>query len=444
MFKGRRYRISCDDLSAPRNKEGSYSAANRWWTEKRKNLDAAASKSEHQGAIEDLDRKISYARTHEPEALPNLEELRKKTSVLKPFEDPELPDAESIQRNVAAARLFGITIPPDLDQVVLQHFFGDRRVWNDRMKRTPSISPDKTFARNLEDFLKESKPSQEPATYSELSRNLKKLFEGKDKFLEPTADISCINESLVSRHSQWLHSRNLDSTTHNKYLGFFRRFVVWLFQTKRIDQLPRNLDSKTHGKKKQHKAVAVYQGVREVLRKLPEKQRLWALLCLNCGMTNVDLGGLEWADITKEGEIWILCRRRVKTGKNPKIPTVRYKLWEEVIDLLANIKPENPVGHIFTMRNGKPLYRHTFNEEGIATKYDGFGVCWKRMKNKPEIPLAKFRSIAATELKKDHRDLVSYYLGHAPTTVADKHYAAESDGPFFEALDKLHQRIFRD
>ena len=47
-----------------------------------------------------------------------------------------------------------------------------------------------------------------------------------------------------------------------------------------------------------------------------------------------------------------------------------------------------------------------------------------------------FRKTSATRLKgsKDYRDLRHYFLGHSARTVADRHYAAESQALLAEAV----------
>ncbi len=59
---------------------------------------------------------------------------------------------------------------------------------------------------------------------------------------------------------------------------------------------------------------------------------MYALLGLNCGMSNTDLAGLKKSEVDlKEGT---LTRKRVKTGDNDNVPIVCYKLWPETLKLL--------------------------------------------------------------------------------------------------------------
>lgn len=243
----------------------------------------------------------------------------------------------------------------------------------------------------------------------------------------------------MTAHYLWLTGKNYGSGQHNKLLGFFRRFVSWLWTQKQIDELPRNLKTKQHRKKKVYKEVKRFTGVKKSLEALPAEKRLWAMLGLNCGMTNADLGETTWNQIDQKN--WTLIRRRVKTGTNPETPTVTYKLWPETIALLQALPRRT--GLLFLTETGSPLYKSWYDLEGRVHKKDLFASYWNKLDPKPSISLGKFRSIAGTALKEDkrYRDFRDYFLAHAPRTMADQHYSAEADQPFFEATDFIRSVI---
>src|SRR5690348_126122 len=54
MYKGTRYRVSCDELKTARTKEASIAAANNWWIKKRAEIDGAKPKSDEEQIIESL------------------------------------------------------------------------------------------------------------------------------------------------------------------------------------------------------------------------------------------------------------------------------------------------------------------------------------------------------------------------------------------------------
>jgi len=206
-----------------------------------------------------------------------------------------------------------------------------------------------------------------------------------------------------------------------------------------IDHDIRNLKARSQRFKVADKAIKTFSGVATTINSLPDPQKLWALLGLNCGMTNADLGEMTWDMI--ELKSGILTRKRVKTKDVKNVPIVRYKLWKETLDLLKALPGRQ--GLVFTTA-GKNSQMYTTRFEGDkAKKKDLFSTYWQRLEPKPSIPLAKFRSVAATTLKTKgiYRGFVKMFLGHVADELADKHYAAESDEPFFEALDFIRESL---
>lgn len=421
----------------PRTKEESYQAANRWWRQKQAELTTASIDPDKQEALADIARKLKYAANHAPELIAELKKAKAEIETTPP-DEIVYPDQSTIERNLAIARLMGIEVPTDLDPLMRQHFFGDRRLWEERFQQSNLVEKVRTIGHNLDQFLAEQRLRQKPSTHDELAEFLKKLSDDSDVWSSET-DVATINEQTVTAFYLWLIGKNYGAGRHNKLLGFFRRFIAWLWSQKQITELPRNLKAKEHRKKREHKEVQRFDGVKQVLDSLPEEQRLWALLGLNCGMTNADLGKSTWEQINQKK--WTLTRRRSKTGSNPKTPTVTYKLWPETIALLKTLPTRT--GLLFITRTGKPLHETRYDDAQAVKAKDLFATYWNKLDPKPKISLGKFRSIAATALKEDarFRDFRDYFLAHAPRTMADQHYSAEADKPFFEATDFIRSVV---
>lgn len=437
-YRNQRYRVTCEQLGTPRSKEDSYKQANQWWRLKKAELDNRAVPPEYEVALRDIDRKIKYAKAFAPDLEAGLQSARGAILASPPGDSP-LPDEEEIERKIKLAELFGIRVPDGCDPMVLQEIFGDRRLWQERFVRAGLVEHQKTLGVCLEEFLNEARLKQKPATYKEMERYLRGLTE-KSGLWTSLTDVTTISEQTVRDHYKWLKSRSYSAGTHNKRLGFFRRFVSWLWREKKIEQKPRNLEHDDHREELEHREVTRFSKVKEVVNALPRELRLWALLGLNCGMTNADLGSLDWGQIDCVQSV--LTRRRVKTGDARTTPTVAYKLWPQTIALLRSRRNKN--GLVFTTAKGKPMYETRFNEDNKVVCKDNFGLRWKRNKPKSPIPLGKFRSISASTLRKDplYRQYEDYFLGHAPKTVADKHYAGEDDEAFFKALEFIRRDIF--
>ena len=156
-------------------------------------------------------------------------------------------------------------------------------------------------------------------------------------------------------------------------------------------------------------------------------------------MTNADIGELR-KDMVKEG---YLTRRRVKTGDHAHVPTVTYRLWAETLALLDRFKSDDPELWFVTER-GTPLVTGWI-EDGKPRKKDLISNTWQNWKaiHKCPIPLCKFRSVAATALESHphYGRYTSYFLGHSPISLKDRHYAAPSQAVFDEALEWLRGEL---
>jgi integrase len=459
---GVKHRVTCVELNLPQKKwtkEDSYLYANDWWRKKLLGLGQTTPEldPEKLKAIQIVDRLIDWAASNDPAEVPKLREQRKAIEQSDPDSLPLL-DQEVIDERVQIAAQFGIHIPQGTDALVLQDIFGNRRIHQDRLKRHGKVKEEQTVGYCLDLFLEQLRLKQEPATHQEINDLLRAIPES---VWSREMNVEAISEQTVLGHYRWLAGLNLGAGSHNKRLGFFRRFVVWLYEQRMIENLPRNLKSKDHRRKLDHEEVKTFDQIKEFVDQLPATLRTWAMLCLNCGMTAADLGSLFWADnaLTLGDSIavgqekakvmglidansWSIRRRRSKTGKNPKTPTVTYKLWPETIALLKELPRHSPL--VFVTENGSPMYVSKYTEttksKSKVSRKDLFGDYWRGQR----INLGKLRSVAADmlyghELYRQYKD---YFLAHKPNTMADKHYGKEKDDPFFRALEFIRKSIF--
>lgn len=459
---GVKYRVSCAELkltSEKWTKEESYPYANEWWRKKLVELgqDSSELDPDKLSAIQLVDRLIEWAASNEPTQVASLREKRK---ILEQSDVDSLPliDQEVIEERIQLAGMFGIQVPKDTDPTILQDIFGDRRIHQDRLKRHRKVKEEQTVGHGLDLFLEQLRLKQEPATHQEIDDKLRAIPES---VWSRETNVGTICEQTVLNHYRWLAGQKLSPGAHNKRIGFFRRFVGWLYEQRMIETLPRNLKSKDHRRKLDHQEVETFDHVKEFVDQLPVSLRTWAMLCLNCGMTAADLGSLFWADATltlgesiaigqEEAKVmglidsntWTIRRRRSKTGKNPKTPTVTYKLWPETIRLLKGLPRRSHL--VFVTENGSPMYVSKYTTKTTSkskvSRKDLFGDYWRGQR----INLGKLRSVAADmlyghELYRQYKD---YFLAHKPNTMSDKHYGKEKDEPFFRALEFIRKSIF--
>ena len=108
-------------------KEEFYQAANGWWRRKLAEIGTPAIDPEKQAAMNDIERKIRYAASHAPNLIADLGVAKGRLEGAAPG-DLGVADQSEIEQNIEVARLMGISVPDDLDPLIAQHLFGERRI----------------------------------------------------------------------------------------------------------------------------------------------------------------------------------------------------------------------------------------------------------------------------------------------------------------------------
>jgi len=448
MFKGTRYQVYCTELNAPPTKEGSYQAANDWWSRKVAQLKPTLP-NDYRLAIENL-KQLEQAH-HLADGLPLpftpsdlIEELELQGLKANPKPLPDVLkhanpwEAMSPRKEELIAGEKVRTIQRAEVRVAEA-----RAQVEDRLRilgklgqvKTPK---DKTIGANLDRFLDIESRRMRPQTFREFTQ----YFDRLDHLLTRDASVEIINEQLVDDHYLWLADQPWEGQTKNKRLGFFRRFLLWLDE-QGVHPRPKNLKAKGHRFKLKRKKIDTFEGVAKAISSLPDEPRLWAMLAVNTGMTQADLGALNWDMINLKAGT--LTRYRVKTQAHKNAPTVCYKLWPTTLKFLKARATKK--GLVFsTEKSDKPLYETRFEEKDgkkVAIKKDLFSTYWKRIEPHPSIPLGKFRHIGATTLKTNnlYRGFRDLYLANVPEGIGDTHYSAENDQAFWECLEYIRKTL---
>jgi integrase len=378
MFRGVRYRVSCEELGAKvKTKDATLALANEWWSKK-------------------------------------LAELAGPT-------DAEV-EAEAGRRNWEVVwDAFGDGDP-------------DKKPLFEKLFAPKVVPPAASVGTAIDEFLGILATKQKPKTYKEVQETLE-LVRGWWSHIETKE----LNEAHITSAWTAVSELAVSQGTKKKRWNFIKRFVNYLAETGRAE-LPRNVNSRLLVFKAETKRVETWslEVVRSALAGLSEKYRLYALLGLNCGMTNVDIAELT-KEMVRDG---YLTRRRIKTGTNPNVPTVSYKLWPETLDLLKKFKSDHPTLWL-TSTTGTKLVENRI-EDGEVRMKDLIALNWKKYGKGCPIPPSKFRSVCATMLE-SHREFgryVPHFLGHSPKTLKEKHYAAPSQEVFDQAMEWLHVQLF--
>jgi hypothetical protein len=271
-------------------------------------------------------------------------------------------------------------------------------------------------------------------TFGDLAHYTKKATVA---FLGAESDVRQINEATVEGYYKHLRGSQQAPIVQRKVWSYFRRFVRYLWAAGRIE-LPRNLDWKTFTFEVGAKRIKTYpiEMVREMLGKLNDRRKLYALLALNTGMLGVDMAMLRHEEY-QNGRI---RRKRSKTRKGENVPEVDYLLWPETVRLLGQYPSQHPE-YVLTSSVGTPLWSRRDN--GGTGRTDLVGQQWRSGSYKPPMALKALRSVAATILE-SHREFgryKSHFLGHSPRSLGDRHYAAPSRGLFDEVLLWLRGQI---
>ncbi|HWG43579.1 MAG TPA: hypothetical protein VN688_12400 [Gemmataceae bacterium] len=220
-----------------------------------------------------------------------------------------------------------------------------------------------------------------------------------------------------------------------------RQWIRWLCG-RGVIPTPPNLLDKNFRFGSTLKAIETWtvEEVKYVIGEAPDKLKLALLLMANIGATQIDVNDLLDTEVDwREGRI---TRKRSKTGDKSRTPTVCYKLWPSTFTLLKQHR--SGAERVLLTAKGRPLIRKSIVGERIS-KTDVLAGCYDALKKRIGFkkPMKLLRKTSATMLDSDHRyeRFSTLFLGHAPTSIKDRHYAAPPQALFDEAVLWLGQQL---
>lgn len=317
--------------------------------------------------------------------------------------------------------------------------------WEDEPE---SVEDEDSVGVNADRFLRAKAVDVSPSRYSVLKLAVNEYAE----MLGRLSHIETVSAKSLTKYYEHVRSKvddendKLGAPGAKERLANVKQFIRWCDREELIT-LPRNISSPELSFTPHRGQVEVYSDkeIKQVLRYANDNLKLYILLMLNCGMTQGDVADLLHTDVDwRDG---CIVRKRSKTKRHSSVPKVRYKLWPETLALLSKYKSQHP-DLLLVNANGGPLrtsqlsdgkLRHTDN---IKSQYFRF----LRDKTNPiEIrkSLKLFRKTSASKLgaHDTYSRFAQYFLGHAPSNVADAHYVKPSQEQFDCAIDWLRSQL---
>ena len=320
----------------------------------------------------------------------------------------------------------------------------EREVWRDRlaMQDRKAAPKGESVADFIQAFLA-GKAAQEQAKQLSTARlyALKlhlQFFEdwiGRDT---PVVEID--GPTLTKFHGHLLEKLAAGSwkrRTAWHYLSSVKALVNWLYDAEAIAAVPRIMRRLLISKPAAKIEVFTVDEVKKLLASASRRTRLYILLALNTGTTQVDISDLKVEEVDwTEGRI---IRRRSKTKDDEHVPVVNYQLWPKTFELLK-LERATDGDRVLVNANGSPLLFQEIKANGKLRKCDNVKSSFDRLKTKTGIDKSfkALRKTSATLLcDSEFMGLEGLFLGHAPGSVAAKHYARTPQQRFDQAVQWL-------
>ena len=224
------------------------------------------------------------------------------------------------------------------------------------------------------------------------------------------------------------------------------QFFDWLFESELIEEKPRLLQGKSFTFELDAKEPnpATIEECQQILLAANNRMRLYALLMLNCGFTQVDISDLKQSEVDWKQGIITRKRSKTSTNKSGKIPKISYQLWPETFELLKAHRSKDPE-LVLVSAKGTPLVQERLVGRAKTSKTDLIRSAWKLLQRKTKIKVSpkRLRKTGANELNKHKVFKMFCYdlLGDVPSGVAEKHYIQFDQAGFAKALAWLRTRI---
>ena len=423
VYKGRSYTVSCKALGVPPTKLESYQAANEWWAAKRTEIDGNTPPHPNAQHLDLLSRRLAWAQSH------GRQELAK-----------SLEDKIETVRSDETGELNGSVNPFDVPSVVVDLI--ENATWKERLA-AEDISPtpaDRTIGAQVDRYLalEQVRTRSDQLSISEFDTIRRCLHAFRDH-IGKSNPVSTLD---ADRWEGWwsdLMTQAISVEYKKKRLRIARTFVAWLAE-KGLIPIPLNLHSRRHrfgGGSRSVPTISLDE-VRILIGQAPGQLKLHLLLMLNCGMTQVDIADLQPREVDwTEGRI---KRKRSKTDDHEHVPTVDYVLWPRTRKLLEQFG-QRAADRVLLTASNRPWLRDELLADGKRSKVDAIKSNYVHLQRKTGIrhPMKLLRKTSATMIESHELfgRYTGHFLGHAPRSLAERHYAAPSKDLFDKVVNWL-------
>jgi hypothetical protein len=470
VYRGKPYTISCRQLRQlgyefrEDNKADSYLAANSWWARKEHELEAERRKTERQPtAMEQLALAFGNVPQEQwQEALRNCDET---SQMVIPGETPLDPDVHPINPLNVSLLLFmnrvlmsgepvpehlAKLLPPARTQQVLE---GVKSI-----RGEVAAPPERTVAAYADSWIKLKQDKVgvghlTPGRFESL-----RIYLGYFRdFVGATASAESMDASKVQGFYSWclnkVRQRQQDpkgkagwsSPYAKKVFEAAKIFVRHLWESGLIE-LPRNVNSREFRFNVGAKVIETWtpEEFQMVLARATGQLPLHLLLMANCGMVQQDISDLLDTEVVwnPDGTADRIIRKRSKTADHANVPVVNYKLWPTTASLLK--KWRSGQEQVLRTRTGAPWKRSELvNGKMVHSDkiVSSFNPQKARLGFKKSLKLIRKMGATLLDRHPEYHRFSKLYLGHAPDSIKDRHYADVPQAEFDKALTWLGQQL---
>ena len=307
----------------------------------------------------------------------------------------------------------------------------------DRQRQADSVDSETTVEALIVRFIAEKKPE----VGERRNKQLRGCLADLQQYVGGSIEFADISEQTLKDYRAHILARmsagRFGDERGSDLLNSAKQFVRWCVgQSALVSLLEPAVASSIHGLLAARRILTIKKSIKAVKTspierirafldsdQISNRNKLYALLAANCGMTPVDMVDLRHDEIV-DG---VLTRKRHKQKDAENVPTVSYPLWDWTLELLEKYPKTNTV---YVIPKSESTIDGTFRN---AKKKAGF----------EDISLGTIKKTSSTMLGEQFdNDLADFWLGHAPNGIGQRHYIAPSDEKLAEAVKWLETQYF--